>query len=400
MKFHELNIETQRQAPAGARTEGFALLVRAGYLTRENSLTRLGEHAVDHLRELQAGLGDSFFASIGLGVIGRGDEKFFALKTGSIEVAHCPACNYTERIEMARFAKPALPSEGALPLEKVSTPGCNTIDSLADFLGISKEKTAKALMFTRRSDGRFIFVVVRGDMQLSEAKLKRLVGDFGIAGADEIARSGAAAGYASPVGLRGALIVADDLLPHSANLVAGANEAGWHFRNVNYGRDYSAEILADIVRARAGDACPDCGSPLSVLAAEALQSGDEYRFETILRALAEVHHDDRGLSLPSPAAPFDVYLMQLAGKEFDTHGKAEEIHAELQTMGISVLFDDRDERAGVKFNDADLIGCPLRLTVGEKNLREGMVELKPRNGAENRLVVPDQLAAEIKNLLK
>src|SRR6185503_13055418 len=140
---------------------------------------------------------DSFLSDIGLQTIGNGDETFFPIPFGSIEVAHCLACKYTERLEFARFKKTPLPNEPQLPLEKVSTPDCNTIESLANFLGIPKEKTAKALMYTRLSDGKFVFVVVRGDMQLSDAKLKAQVGDIRAARADEIVSAGAAAGYAS-----------------------------------------------------------------------------------------------------------------------------------------------------------------------------------------------------------
>jgi prolyl-tRNA synthetase len=178
----------------------------------------------------------------------------------------------------------------------------------------------------------------------------------------------------------------DDLIPQVENLVAGANETGYHLKNTNYGRDYSAEIVADLVQARVGDPCLNCGSSLSVQAAMSLATRNAYDFENILLALAETHHDSKGLTLPHPAAPFDVYLMHVPGKELDTRAKAEEFYNSLQEAGISVLFDDRDERAGVKFNDADLIGCPVRMTVGEKALKEGMVELKPRKEKDNRLI--------------
>ncbi len=386
MRFRELHIETQRQAPSNARTDGFAFLVRAGYLTRENVLTLLGEYAIKHLHDLQSKLGDSFFKTIDLAAIGNDNEVFFPIKFGSMEAAHCSTCGYTDRVEIARFRKKVFSSEEQLPLEKVLTPDCNTIESLANFLGVPKEKTAKALMFTRLSDNQFIFAVVRGDMQLSEAKLKKLAGDVRPATAEEITKSGAAAGYASPIGLKNALILVDDLIPQSGNLVAGANELGHHLKNTNYGRDYSAEIVDDLVQVKAGDACPNCGKPLSVLAVEPIREQNEFYFENILLALAESHHDDKGLTLPKSAAPFDVYLMHVPGKEMDTRLKAEEFHQSLQEAGISVLFDDRDERAGVKFNDADLIGCPVRMTVGEKNLKDEMVELKPRKEKENRLI--------------
>jgi prolyl-tRNA synthetase len=223
-------------------------------------------------------------------------------------------------------------------------------------------------------------------MQLSEAKLRQHVGDIRPATAEEIESSGAAAGYASPIGLKDALIVVDDLIPRSRNLVAGANETGYHLKNTNHGRDYPAEIVADLVQAKEGDTCFNCENHLSVLSVMGLATRKVYDFENILLALAEAYHDTKGLTLPHPAAPFDVYLMQIPGREMDTHAKAEEIHTALQDAGITALFDDRDERAGVKFNDADLIGCPARVTVGEKHLKEGMVELKPRTEKENRLI--------------
>lgn len=388
MKYRELDIQTQREAPNNARTEGFAFLVRAGYLTRENLPTRLGETALGHLRSIP-------HEELPLETIGNEKQKFFPIPTGNIEVVHCPSCKYTERLELARFKKTAPPHEEQLPLEKVATPDCNTIESLANFLGVPKEKTAKALMYTRVSDGRFVFAVVRGDMQLSEAKLKAQVGDVRAAMEEEIVGAGAAPGYASAVGLKEALVVVDNLIPESRNLVAGANEAGWHLKNTNYDRDYSAEIIADLIQAKAGDACFECGNPLTVLSAIALTDDPA----NALLALAETHHDEKGLTIPHPAAPFDVYLMHVSGKELDTRAKAEEIYRSLRGAGVSVLFDDRDERAGVKFNDADLIGCPLRVTVGEKGSKEGMVELKPRKVKENQLVPVGKIVEKIKSIL-
>jgi len=400
MKYRELSIQTQREAPNNARTEGFSFLVRAAYLTRDNVPTRLGEWMLHHLRKLADKSVNSFFSNVGLQTIGNNSETFFPIPSGSIEVAHCPSCKYTERIELARFEKTPLPQEIPLSLEKVFTPECHTIELLANFLGIPKEKTAKALMYTHVSDNKFIFVFVRGDMQLSEAKLNQHVGSIRPATAEEMERSGAAASYASPIGLKDAFIVVDDLIPQSQNLVAGANETGYHLKNTNYERDYSADIVEDLVQAKAGDACSNCGNPLSVLSTLNLATRKEYDFENILLALAETHHDSKGLTLPHPATPFDVYLIQVPGKEMDTRAKAEEIYNTLQNAGITVLFDDRDERAGVKFNDADLIGCPLRVTVGEKNLKEGMVELKLRKEKENQLVPLDNITEKIKSILK
>jgi len=386
MKYTDLSIQTQREAPNNARTQGFAFLVRGGYLTRENQPTPLGEYTLKHLEKLSADLGDAFIPKLAISSIGNEEETFFSLETGAYDVIHCKNCGYTARSEFARFAKSVTSKEEPLPIEKVETPHCNTIEELANFLGIPKEQTAKALLYTRQSDGKLVFAVVRGDMQLSEAKLKDRVGEIKMADYYAIEESGAVPGYAAPIDLKDALIIIDDLIPDSPNLVTGANDEGYHLKNVNYGRDYSAEIVTDLVQAVEGDACVNCGGPLSELSADLLKSKDGYDFEKILHALAETHHDDNGLTLPHPAAPFDVYLMNIPGKTIDTGAVAIELYEKLGHAGISVLFDDRDGRAGVKFNDADLIGSPVRVTVGERGLQHGNLELKPRIASKNALV--------------
>lgn len=393
MKYRDLNIQTQREAPNNARTEGFALLARAGYLTRENQLTQLGQFTIAHLRK--SSQDPSFLSDLSLATLNSESEIFFSIASGPLEIAHCPKCQYTERLDMAQFQKSEEANEPLLALEKLSTPDCHTIEALSSFLGIPKEKTAKALMFTRPGDNQFIFVVVRGDRQLSEAKLKQHIGEVRPATAEEIERSGAAPGYASPIGLQAALIVVDDLILQSHNLVAGANEPGYHLKNTNYGRDYAAEIVEDLVQAKAGDTCKNCGNPLSVLDAMILATRNEFNLQNILLALAETYHDPKGLTFSHPAAPFDVYLMHIPGTEIDTRSRAEAMYNTLQSTGIGILFDDRDERAGVKFNDADLIGCPIRITVGEKTLKEGMVEFKERSAKENKMIPIDRIASEL-----
>lgn len=400
MKYRDLRIQTQRAAPNNARTEGFAFLVRAGYMTRDGDPLPLGEQTLSRLQQLAHESASSFFPRLSLPVLKAGEETVFPISTGSTEIIHCSSCGYTARADLAAFQKPAPQIEDPRPLEKVSTPECSTIESLASFLRIATEQTAKAMMFTRLKDGKFVFVVLRGDMTLSEAKLARAVGQARLATPEEILKAGAAAGYASPVGLKGALVVVDDLIPRSANLAAGANETGYHLLNTNHGRDYQADQVADLARASEGDPCPNCKEPMSNLNAEILQQGNTIHFDRVLSALAEVHHDQNGLTLPAGAAPFDAYLMQLSGKELDTRAAAEEIYDALKNAELSVLFDDRDERAGVKFNDADLIGCPVRITVGEKNLKEGMVELKPRKAGETRRISRTDLVREIRAALK
>ncbi|MFZ5858620.1 MAG: proline--tRNA ligase [Chloroflexota bacterium] len=400
MKYRDLHIQTQREFPNNARTEGFGWLVRAGYVTRENQLLPLGEQAITRLKEASKQI--PFFFQIGLPFRDNAEETFFETPTGAQEIVYCPneSCIYpVTRRELAVFQKTPFSQEERLPAEKVLTPDCPTIEALANFLNLPKEKTAKALMFTRVADEKFVFVVVRGDMTLSEIKLKNAVGEVRLAITEEIEQAGAVAGYASPVGLRDALIVVDELIPHSPNLAAGANEAGYHLLNTNCGRDYQPEIVADLVLTNAGDACPRCGGKLTVQRAEILATRNEFNFENILLSLAESHHDDKGLTFPKSAAPFDVYLMHVPGKTLDTRAEAEKIYNELQAAGISVLFDDRDERAGVKFNDADLIGCPIRITVGERGLQNGMVEVKERKAADSAQIQFKEISTRIKNLI-
>ncbi len=395
MKYRDLPIQTQREFPNNARTEGFGWLVRAGYVTRENELAPLGQHTINHLRDLAKDSSFISHLSSFLSTFRNDNDTFFPISTGDLEIIHCPSCGHTARRELATFKKTPFSDEAPLLAEKVSTPECPTIESLAALLDLPKEKTAKAMMFTRVMDGKFIFVVIRGDMTLSEAKLRNTVGNVRLATAEEIEKSGAAAGYASPIGLTDALIIVDDLIPQSPNLVAGANETGYHLLHTNCGRDYAPEIVTDLALANAGAACANCGQPLYISACNILATRTEFFFANILLALAESHHDDKGLTLPASAAPFDVYLMHVPGKTMDTRAEAGKIYNDLQSAGISVLFDDRDERAGVKFNDADLIGCPVRITVGERGLKDGMVEVKARKAGENLSVPISDLVSSI-----
>jgi len=408
MRFSQLSLHTQRDNPANARSAGFALLVRAGYLTRDGQALELAQRVLENLRrhwDKMAGhfdtspvLANAFLLGLGLGIVPStlGDEFFFLSATGADEILFCDACGYASRRETALLRKQPFSAEVPLPVEQVLTPDCSTIESLAAFLHIPKEKTAKALMYTRLSDGKFIFVVVRGDMQASETKLIQQLGDLRPATTDEIIASGAVAGYASPVGLHDIVVVVDDLIPHSPNLVAGANLDGYHLKNVNYPRDFGADLVMDVVLSRGGDLCPQCATPLELRAAETLATGSEIRFDGLLLPLAESHHDEKGLTFPKLLAPFDVYLMHVPGKTMDTLSEAENVHTQLEAAGITVLFDDRNERAGVKFNDADLIGCPIRITVGERGLQNGAVEMKLRSESEIQSVPLGDIVTIIK----
>ncbi len=333
---------------------------------------------------------------------------------GDQAYVRCGACGYAAAQEVARIAKPRPEAAPLLPMADVATPDCKTIAELAAFLGILESRTAKAVFlmagFTEGPD-RFVFAMVRGDTVLNEAKLKRALGavTLGFATEAEIRQAGAEPGYGSPVGLQDVTVVVDELVAVSPNLVAGANRPGYHTRNVNLGRDYRATVVADIALAGEGSGCPVCGQPLALahgVELVALHKWDAHlsragevtfldregraqplllgscrlHLDRLLAATAEEHRDAQGLRWPAAIAPFAVYLMTVGKATPEVAEAVEGLYAALTEAGVAVLYDDRDERAGVKFNDADLIGVPLRLAVGERGLKAGTVEVKRRGG--------------------
>lgn len=342
---------------------------------------------------------------------------------GEEPVMLCDACGYAAEQRAAAFRKAAAPPESPAPLEKVATPGVKTIEALSAFLNIPPEKTAKAVFMVAvvveqdREIERFVFAVVRGDMEVNESKVAAAVGALSLRPATEaeIRAIGAEPGYGSPLGVHDALVLVDESVVTSPNLVAGANEEGAHLRNVNYGRDFRADWGGDLALARPGAACPRCGAPLRLeegvvvaalarpdvpssraLGCEAvdrdgtsrpvLLGGAALDLGRLLACLAELHHDDQGLIWPLAAAPYALHLVALPGDEAVT-AAAERLYEELRAAGVAVLYDDREESPGVKFMDADLIGLPLRLTVGRRGLQQGNVELKHRDRDE-RIAVP------------
>jgi prolyl-tRNA synthetase len=262
-------------------------------------------------------------------------------------------------------------------------------------------------------------------MELNETKLVNAVKakELRPATEEEIKAHGIEPGYGSPIEIDNILVVVDDLIPQSPNLVGGANKVEYHYLNVNYGRDYTANIVTDIAAAEEGFGCPDCTAPLRM--SRGVEIGNIFQLGTkyskamganyldedgqlkpivmgsygigsgrLLACVAEEHNDEHGLIMPITIAPYQVYLIYLPGKETDTLAIAEKLYTELMAAGVEVLFDDRDERPGVKFNDADLIGIPLRLVVGERGLKEGGLEFKRRDSQERRFV-PTEDAVEM-----
>jgi len=366
--------------------------------------------------EFCGGLKDNL-SKIGIPLLESASHSYyFPLPSGNETVLKCPSCGYLESLELSKKTITPPPPEALLPAEKVLTPDCPTIEALARYLKLPESKTAKALMLMSnfRDKEEFLFVVVRGDTTLSMEKLKQLTGAIELSPASEqqIKAAGAEPGYASPIGLKNTRVIVDHLIPISPNLVAGANEHGYHLLNTNYGRDYTASLVADITAAQSGDPCPECKSSLESQKTEPLvrverfsptdnsgsftddkgQSAKVWHAKIsidifkLLLAAAETHHDEKGLALPEAIAPYKVNLVVLPGKTIDTLFAADKLHEDLLVAEISVLYDDRDERAGVKFNDADLIGCPVRVTLGERNLQNGMVEFKRRTSQDSQLI--------------
>lgn len=313
----------------------------------------------------------------------------------------------------------ATTSEAPLALKEVETPHCDTIDSLAQFLGVPTSRTAKAVFYA--SGDRVIFAVIRGDLQIDEEKVKRTLGLDALRWAtdDEIARVGALQGYASPIGTRGAVILVDDSVIQSPNLVAGANKAGYHLLNTNVPRDYKPNVITDIALARAGDTAPDGVGQLELMRGAALgriggprelnasyldANGKarkawavelELDLGAILLAHVGAHHDDRGILWTRAIAPFDVHIVALNADKPEVAAALVRVNDVIDSTGVESLVDDRNESAGVKFNDADLIGLPLRITIGPKTVGQGGVEFKARSDASGQLVMLDGLADQI-----
>jgi prolyl-tRNA synthetase len=326
----------------------------------------------------------------------------------------CDACGYAANQQIAGVQKPEPPAEEPMPTEEVSTPGTDTIASLAALLSVGPERTAKAAFFVT-GDGRLVTAIVRGDFDVNETKLLnavKAVRGLRPATAEEIRAAGMEPGYASPIGAHDTTVVVDDLVARSPNLVAGANRAGYHLRNVNAGRDFTPDVVADIANAREDDLCPRCGAPLKLR--NGIEVGNIFKLGTefteklnatylaedgsrhlvvmgsygigLGRAMAcilEEHHDERGIVWPSAVAPFAAQLVALgAGKYPAVGAEADALYQRLTDAGVEVLYDDRDESPGVKLTDAELLGMPWIVTISPRSLAAGGAEVTERATGE------------------
>jgi prolyl-tRNA synthetase len=360
-------------------------------------------------------------------------EFMYLTPVGEDTLLLCDACGYAANRQIAPFQKPKPKEEGLLEIEKVATPEMTTIEDLANFLEVPKSRTAKAVfmmgLFSEGTDKveKFIFAIVRGDMEINETKLANAVqaSELRAATDEEIKAVGAVPGYASPISIKDALVVVDDSIPDSPNLVSGANEDGYHLRNVNLGRDFEADIVADIAAAEEGSLCPQCGEPMRT--SRGIEVGNIFKLGTrysvdmgctfldkdgqeqhvvmgsygigsgrLLASVAEESHDENGLILPISVSPYDVHLVALKGAE----EAAEQLYTDIRNAGVDVLYDDREESPGVKFADADLIGIPLRLTLSNRTLKENSVEIKRRDQEQARQVKMDDAIADIRGSIQ
>jgi prolyl-tRNA synthetase len=356
----------------------------------------------------------------------RDRQALLAHPAGDLEVVRCPSCGYASERSWATTAWPAPPGEPELPPEEVSTPGCDTIASLAAFLQIAAAQTLKMVFYSVES--KVTCLVIRGDRSVDEAKLARVLGTrwYYSSLEDELEAIGAVGGYASPIGLdpRRVRVVADPSVRSGQNYVSGANRPDYHIRNVNVPRDFVPGEWADLALIQPGDPCPGCGTALTVergfalahkAAAVPCGAGAEYLdpegrpqplwmatwelyLGRLLAAVAERHHDDHGLAWPTGCAPLDVHIVGLDLRLPEVAERAEALYERLQAEGLAVLYDDRDASAGVKFNDADLIGLPLRLTASKRWLADGAIEAKWRTSPDRLKLDDTALAVELARL--
>ncbi len=356
------------------------------------------------------------------GAIGGRDSHEFILpaSTGEDTILRCAGCDYAANLEKAEAVKPSLPVEDPLPLKEVSTPGVRTIAELCEFLGVPENRTLKAVFYS--ADGEIVFVTIRGDLEVNEVKLTTYLKakDLRLATEEETRAASLVAGSASAVGLTGIRCVMDDSVLLGSNFLVGANKPETHLQNANHPRDFQLEEVTDIALAEEGQPCVKCGEPLEAL--RGIEVGHIFKLGTfysetlgvyyldsegnrrpvimgcygigvgrLLAAAIEQNHDEQGIIFPAPIAPYHVHIVGLNLTEEAVSQEADALYDRLWDAGIECLYDDRpDESAGVKFNDADLLGLPLRLVISRRALRNGAVEIRRRAGDDKPVLTPSQ----------
>ena len=364
---------------------------------------------------------------------GKYSHEFMVIaESGEDAMAFCGKCSYAANLEKAEVACPEkkiISEEDWLGLEEIETPNVRTIEEVSSFLNIQPRDIVKTLIFS--ADGKPYAVLIRGDQEVNEIKVKNYVGaaELELASDDMIKEvTGAPRGFVGPVNIRVPILI-DYSVIDMVNFVTGANRENYHLKNVNVGRDFKVEAFTDLRIVNAGDPCPRCGESIKI--ARGIEVGHVFKLGTkyskamkamyldkdgqekimimgcygigIGRTVAagiEQNHDENGIVWPMPLAPYHVMITPVNINEITVKETAEYLYNAMMTEGIEVIFDDRDERAGVKFKDADLIGIPLRITVGHKNLQDGNVELKIRKTGENQLCQVSDIIEKVKEIIR
>jgi len=363
---------------------------------------------------------------------GTSSHEYMVLsEIGEAGIVYCDKCDYAANIERADvvYASQGCKFDENTPaLEKIPTPHVRTIDELTQFLKVEASKMLKTLVYV--ADGIPVVAVIRGDRTLNEVKLKKVVGckELELATEEVIMKvTGAPVGFAGPVGLNGVRIIADLEVVDVELGITGGNEKDVHYINVMYNRDYKVSEIADIRDAVAGDACPVCGAPM--YGARGVEVGHLFKLGTkysnplgakflgedgverpvimgcygigvtrVVAAVIEAGHDENGIIWPMSIAPYHVNIVVVNSSDESQSKIGEEIYDKLSNLGVECMLDDRDERTGVKFKDADLIGIPIRITVG-RTIKEGMVEVKHRKSSEAIKVPIDEVYETIQKMI-
>ena len=406
------------------RARGGLIRVRE-FVMKDSYSFDVDEAGLDRSYQLHYEAYERIFRRLGLDAVVVGSDvgimggiqahEFMVLSPyGEDTLVLCEACGYAANQQIAAVRKPDPATEPAAPLEEVATPGTATIADLAAFLEVGPDRTAKAAFFTT-ADGRLLTAIVRGDYEVNETKLvnaAKVVGGLRPAHRDEIRAAGMEPGYGSPVGARNTIVVVDDLVSRSPNLVAGANREGYHLRNVNVPRDYTPDIVADITNAREGDPCPQCGTP--VVLRNGIEVGNIFKLGTDftvsldatfvaedgsrrhpimgsygiglgrnLACVVEAHHDEKGIIWPEEVAPYAAHVVEIgAAREPRVREAAEHLHERAAAAGREILWDDREESPGVKLTDAELLGMPWIVTISPRSLAAGGAEVTERRTGE------------------
>lgn len=365
------------------------------------------------------------------GAIGGVGSVEFMVKSevGEDAVVFCSNCDYGANLEKAQAIVQEYIGEDKKIIEKIHTPAIRSIEELCDFFSCDGAKFAKTLIY--KADDKTVAVILRGDREANEIKIKNAIGtviDFDMADEETVkAVTGAPVGFAGPVGIKTDILLIDQEIANGFNFITGANEEDYHIANVNYPEDFDG-VVGDFRNVEEGEACPVCGSPITI--ARGIEVGHIFKLGTryseamncnftdengkinpmvmgcygigitrTIAAIIEQYNDEFGIKWPRQIAPFEIAVVPVMTKDEDQLKAAEKIYTQLMDLGYDVILDDRNERAGVKFKDIDLIGIPVRITIGKK-LKEGKVELKLRTESESTDITLDELYPKIENLMK